>query len=216
MTVILLRHGESTANVGGVLAGRTPGIALTETGQAQADSVAARLHQVAAIVRSPMLRCELTIAPLVELTGLDPIVEDDLSEVDYGDWTGRPIRELMTEPLWKIIQRHPSGAVFPNGESLRGMQRRAVDAIRRLDSEFGAESVWVACTHADVIKAVLADALGLHFDAYQRLYVSPASISVIRYSDLGPVVLRMNESSHRGLGDDLGLGGDNGTVKPGG
>lgn len=211
MTVILLRHGESTANVGGSLAGRGPGIALTDKGTEQAKAVAQRLANVTAIVRSPMLRCELTIAPLVELTGLTPIVEDDLNEVDYGDWTGRPLRELVTEPLWKIIQRHPSGAVFPSGEGLAAMQRRAVDAIKRLDKEFGTETVWVACTHADVIKAVLADALGLHFDGYQRLYVSPGSLSVIRYTDVGPLVLRMNDG-----GADLGLGGDNGSVKPGG
>jgi probable phosphomutase (TIGR03848 family) len=211
VTVILLRHGESTANVSGSLAGRTPGVGLTDRGQAQAAAAAERLAKVSAIVRSPMLRCELTVAPLVELTGLAPVVEDDLSEVDYGEWTLRPIKELVSEPLWKIIQRHPSGAVFPGGEGLLAMQRRAVDAIKRLDKEFGPENVWVACTHADVIKAILADALGLHFDGYQRLYISPGSLSVVRYTDVGPLVLRMNDG-----GADLGLGSDNGTVKPGG
>ncbi|CAM3689152.1 MSMEG_4193 family putative phosphomutase [Smaragdicoccus niigatensis] len=211
MTVVLLRHGESTANVGAILAGRTPGVGLTEKGQIQAEAVSERLMKVSALVRSPMLRCELTLAPLVARTGLTPVVEDDLSEVDYGDWTGRPLSELVQEPLWKVIQRHPSGAVFPNGESLQSMQRRAVDAVKRLDREFGRDTVWVACTHADVIKSILADALGLHFDGYQRLHVSPASISVIRYSEVGPLVLRMNDA-----GADLGFGSDNGTVRPGG
>jgi probable phosphomutase (TIGR03848 family) len=203
-TVILLRHGRSTANVSGVLAGRTPGVELDETGRSQAEKVIARLDGVplAAIVCSPMTRCQQTVAPLAAARELTPVVEPDLSEVDYGSWTGSALKELGKEPLWKVVQAHPSAAVFPEGEGLAAMQARAVAAIRRHDAaiaaEHGPRAVWVACSHGDPIKSILADALAVHLDNFQRIVVDTCSISVISYTPTRPFVGRVND-----LGGDV-------------
>lgn len=203
-TLILLRHGRSSANVAGVLAGRTPGVELDEKGREQADKVVERLAGVpiAEIVCSPMLRCEQTVAPLAKDRGLTPVTEDDLAEVDYGSWTGGALKNLAKEPLWKVVQAHPSAAVFPDGEGLAGMQARAVAAIRahdkRIAAEHGPQALWVACSHGDVIKAVLADAMASHLDNFQRIMVDTCSISVVHYTETRPFVNRMND-----VGGDL-------------
>ncbi|WP_330230187.1 MSMEG_4193 family putative phosphomutase [Nocardia sp. NBC_00508] len=200
MTVILLRHGVSTSNTARTLAGRGTGVGLTERGDEQARAVAERLAglPIERIVHSPLLRCQRTVAPLAEKFGLEPVFDDRLIEVDYGEWTGRPIADLLAEPLWKVVQRHASGAVFPGGEGLAQVQSRAVAAIRDHDralaEQHGRDALWVACTHGDVIKAVLADALGIHLDGFQRIMVEPASISVIRYTPTAPYVWRMNDT----------------------
>ena len=139
-TLILLRHGRSSANAAGVLAGRTPGVELDETGRAQALRVVDRLTGVplAAVVSSPALRCEQTVAPLLADRGLDLITEPGLAEVDYGSWTGGALKDLAKEPLWRVVQAHPSAAVFPDGEGLAGMQARAVEAVRRHDARVAA------------------------------------------------------------------------------
>lgn len=199
-TVILLRHGKSTANGSGVLAGRTPKVGLDETGRAQADKLVERLAgvPVAELVVSPMLRCKQTVSPLATTLGLGKTVEPRLSEVDYGEWTGRELKALVKEPLWRVVQAHPSAAVFPAGEGLAAMQARAVAAIRahdaRITAEHGDHAVWIACSHGDVIKAILADALGQHLDAFQRIVVDPASLSVVRYTETRPFVLRVNDN----------------------
>ncbi|MBY6686963.1 MSMEG_4193 family putative phosphomutase [Rhodococcus sp. BP-149] len=204
MTVILLRHGRSTSNTAGTLAGRSDGVELDDLGREQAERVVARLEvlTLAAIVRSPLLRCEQTVAPLAAARELEPVVEDRLLEVDYGEWTGKPIKDLVGEPLWKVVQQHPSAAVFPGGEGLADVQIRAVRAIREIDArlaaEHGADVLWVACSHGDVIKSVLADALGSHLDQFQRIVVDPASISVVRYTETRPFVHRLGD-----LGGDL-------------
>ncbi|MET0188255.1 MAG: histidine phosphatase family protein [Pseudonocardia sediminis] len=200
-TLILLRHGRSTANVSGVLAGRTPGVELDEKGREQADKVVERLSAlpISEIVTSPMTRCRQTVAPLAAARGLEPVVDDDLAEVDYGTWTGQAIKDLLAEPLWKVVQGHPSAAVFPEGEGLAGMQARAVAAIRRqakrVAAEHGENAIWVACSHGDVIKAVLADALATHLDNFQRIMVDTCSVSVVLYTELRPFVARVNEQS---------------------
>lgn len=198
-TVILLRHGRSTANGSGVLAGRTPKVGLDDTGRDQAKALCLRLSGVplADVVISPLLRCRQTVAPLLEDRGLTHTVDSRLSEVDYGEWTGRELKTLVKEPLWRVVQAHPSAAVFPGGEGLAGMQVRAVAAVRehdaRLSAAHGEEVVWLLCSHGDVLKAVLADALGQHLDAFQRIVVDPASVSVVRYTETRPFVLRMND-----------------------
>jgi probable phosphomutase (TIGR03848 family) len=153
---------------------------------------------VQAIITSPLLRCKQTVAPLAAALNLTPTVEDRLVEVDYGDWTGREIKELLSEPLWKVVQQQPSAARFPGGEGLAQVQARAVAAVRehdrRLSEEHGGDCVWVACTHGDVIKSVLADALGTHLDAFQRIVADPASMSVVRYTELRPFVVHMNHT----------------------
>lgn len=211
MTVILLRHGRSTSNTAHVLAGRSAGVDLDERGREQADALVARLAEVPvkALVSSPLLRCLRTVEPLARALGVEPLVDERLSEVDYGAWTGRKLGELVKEPLWKVVQAQPSAAVFPEGEGLAQVQARAVAAIRehdrRLGEAHGGDALWVACTHGDVIKAVVADALGTHLDSFQRIVADPASMSVIRYTPMRPFVLHVNHT-----GAELGPG----LVKP--
>jgi probable phosphomutase (TIGR03848 family) len=203
-TVILLRHGRSTANTAGVLAGRTPGVALDEQGQAQADALVQRLAQLplAAVVCSPLQRCRDTVAPLAQARELEVTVDDRYIEVDYGEWTGRELPTLAKEPLWKVVQTHPSGAVFPGGETLAAMQARAVAAVREWDAKLAAEHgphvLWLACTHGDLIKAILADALGVHLDGFQRIVANPCSVSAVTYTETRPFVQRINDCA-----DDL-------------
>ncbi|WP_028935839.1 histidine phosphatase family protein [Pseudonocardia spinosispora] len=199
-TLILLRHGRSTANTTGVLAGRTPGVQLDDTGKGQAWALAQRLKPVplSAVVSSPMERCQQTVAPLLGGRELSVQVDEQLAEVDYGDWTGREIKTLLKEPLWRVVQQHPSAAVFPGGEGLATMSARAVAAIRahdaRIAEEHGPHAVWLACSHGDVIKAVIADALGVHLDGFQRIVVDPCSISVVHYTETRPFVGRVNDN----------------------
>ena len=198
-TVILVRHGKSTANGSGILAGRSPKVSLDDTGRAQAEKLVARFEGVplADIVVSPMLRCKQTVAPLATARGMAKRVEPGLSEVDYGEWTGRKLQTLAKEPLWRVVQAHASAAVFPGGEGLAEMQARSVAAVRahdrRITAEHGDHAVWLLCSHGDVIKSILADALGQHLDAFQRIVVDPSSVSVIRYTETRPFVLRVNE-----------------------
>ncbi|MBA3743870.1 histidine phosphatase family protein [Sporichthya sp.] len=200
-TVLLLRHGRSTANTSGVLAGWTPGVALDDRGREQAEAIALRLGglPLAAIVASPLQRCQETVAPLVKKTGLKRVTEKRLGECRYGDWTGRKLSELFKEPLWKVVQAHPSAAVFPGpeGESMAAMQARGVAAIRdwdaRIAAEHGPGAVWVACSHGDVIKAIVADAMATHLDNFQRILIDPGSITAISYTETRPFVLRVND-----------------------
>jgi probable phosphomutase (TIGR03848 family) len=203
-TVLLVRHGRTTANATAVLAGWTPGVLLDETGQAQAAKLAERLAVVplSALVASPLERCQQTSQAVVGVREADLKIQTDerIGECRYGDWTGKPIKELAKDPLWKVVQQHPSAVVFPGveGEALAATQTRAVAAIRewdaRVSDEFGPDAVWMACSHGDVIKAVLADALGLHLDLFQRIIVDPCSVSVIRYTQTRPFVVRMNDT----------------------
>jgi probable phosphomutase (TIGR03848 family) len=207
-TVLLIRHGRSTANTAGVLAGRTPGVALDDTGRRQVADLAARLAAVplAAVVTSPVQRCRETADALVAVPGprgrfrtRPPILADDrLAEVDYGDWSNGRLRDLARHPLWRTVQVQPSAVTFPGGESLRAMQARAVEAVRehdaRVAADIGDAAVWVAVTHGDVVKAVLADALGIHLDAFQRIVADPASVSAVRYTSARPFVLRVNDT----------------------
>lgn len=199
-TVVLLRHARSTANGSGVLAGRSPGVELDETGRSQADELVTRLARVplAGIVSSPLLRCQQTVTPLARARGLEPAIDDSLSEVDYGAWTGRELNTLVKEKLWSVVQQHPSAAVFPAGEGLAQMHTRAVAAVRahneRITAAHGPTAVWLLCSHGDVLKAIIADALGQHLDSFQRIVVNPASVSVIQYTETRPFVLRMNDT----------------------
>lgn len=199
-TLILLRHARSSANGSGTLAGRSAGIGLDSTGTGQVTGLLDRLAAVplAGIVASPLQRCQATIADLAAARELSPVVEPRLAEVDYGSWTGRKVSELGNEALWKVVQQHPSAAVFPEGEGLAQVQARAVAAIRehdaRITAAHGANAIWLACSHGDVIKAVLADALGMHLDGFQRIVVDPCSISVVRYTETRPFVLKINDT----------------------
>ncbi len=196
-TVVLLRHG-LTHLTGPVLAGWTPGLHLDERGEKQAAAVAERLRPLPfdAVVSSPLDRCLDTASAV--LTGRDQELQVDerLGECRYGDWTGRPLKELAKDPLWKVVQAHPSAVVFPGpeGEALRDTQARVVNAVRDWNSRLGPDATWLACSHGDVIKAVVADAMGLHLDQFQRIAIDPCSVTVIRYTDLRPFVVRVNDT----------------------
>ena len=197
-TVVLVRHG-LTHLTGPVLAGWTPDLHLDERGTAQAEAVAERLRPVpfTAVVSSPLDRCLDTAGHvLVGRDGLALQVDDRLGECRYGDWTGRPIKELAKDPLWKVVQNHPSAVVFPGpeGEALAHTQARAVAAVRDWNARLGPDATWLACSHGDVIKAVVADAMGLHLDQFQRIVIDPCSVTVIRYTELRPFVVRVNDT----------------------
>jgi probable phosphomutase (TIGR03848 family) len=229
-TVFLVRHG-LTAQTGSVLSGRTPGRHLSQAGLDQARATAERISAVPvhAIVTSPLERCVQTAQAIVDAqraAGREPewALEEELLEVDYGRWTGRRLTQLAKDPMWPVVQQQPSAARFPDGEGLADAAARAVAAVRRWDARFGADAVWVACSHGDLIKAVLADALGTHLDQFQRVVVDPASVSVIRYTPTRPFVLRSNDiggslepfapkaKRRRHRTDDAAIGGGTGAA----
>lgn len=195
-TVLLIRHG-LTALTGSTLVGWTPGVSLDERGRGQAAAVAERIRPIplAAIVTSPIDRCRETAETL--LAGREPAppfeLDTRIAEVDYGDWTGRPFRELRREPLWKVVQATPAEVTFPNGEALRDMAIRAAAAVRDWNARLGPDATYAIVSHADPIRAILADALGLHLEGYDRLVVGPGSLSVVRYDGARPKVLRVND-----------------------
>jgi probable phosphomutase (TIGR03848 family) len=191
--LLLARHA-ITAQTGSRLSGWTPGLHLTDKGREQAWALARRLEPVTihAIYSSPLERCMETAEVVAEARGLAVRQLPELGEVRYGDWTGRQLEELAGEDLWRTVQRHPSGARFPGGESLLEMQTRAVAAIERLRAEHTGQTVLVA-SHADVIKAVAAHYTGLHLDQFQRLVVGPASLTALAFGQV-PQLVRLNES----------------------
>ena len=229
-TLLLVRHGRSTANTAGLLAGWTPGVALDERGREQAAALPGRLAGVplAAVVSSPLQRCRETVQPLLDARPELSLQQDErIGECHYGDWSGRKLAELSDEPLMKVVQQHPSAAVFPGGESLRAMQARAVEAVRdwneRVDQEHGENAVFLMCSHGDIIKALVADALGMHLDLFQRIHADPCSVTAVRYTPLRPFVLRLGDTGDlSGLapreeaGEDTTAGSADGSAVVGG
>ncbi len=204
-TAILVRHGRTTANATGVLAGRTAGVRLDETGRAQAAAAGERLSVVplAKVVTSPLERCRQTAAailgpqsPGAAGVALKSEIDRGLLECDYGEWQGEQLKVLAKHKLWPVIQSQPSSVTFPGGESMVAMSSRAISAVRRHDAavtaEHGDSAVWVAVSHGDVIKAIVADALGMHLDLFQRINIDPASLTIIRYTTARPYVLSVN------------------------
>lgn len=202
-TVLLIRHGRTSANTTGVLAGRSPGVELDATGRQQVDDLRARLAGVPLkrIVTSPLRRCRQTAQAVARAhaDGAAVVLDQGLVECGYGEWTGRKLSELAKEKLWSTVQTQPSAVRFPGGESMTEMSARAIEAVRswdrRLGEEHGPDAVWAAVSHGDVIKAVLADALGVHLDGFQRILVDPASVSIIRYTAHRPYVVTMNSAT---------------------
>ena len=197
--VLIVRHG-LTASTGKALTGWMPGISLDDRGQQQAAAVGERLADVplAAIVSSPLERCQQTAGIIGDRHAGEPLpvqLEDRLGECRYGDWTGKSLRQLSRDPLWRVVQAHPSAVTFPGpeGEAMTAMQQRAVAAVRDWNARLGPDATYLICSHGDVIKAILADALGMHLDMSQRIQVDPCSLSIIRYTTLRPFVLRMND-----------------------
>jgi probable phosphomutase (TIGR03848 family) len=200
--VLLVRHG-ITPSTGQVLPGRAPGLHLAEAGQQQAARLAERLAgwapvngsrpQIAAVYASPLERTQETAKPIAAALGLRLRVARGLIECDFGEWTGETLKTLMKLPEWATVQRYPSGFRFPGGESFSGMQARMVQSMADLRSRHPGETI-VAVSHADPIKAVVADALGTHLDLFQRIVISPCSLTAISYGPTGPAVLAVNST----------------------
>jgi probable phosphoglycerate mutase len=191
--VLLVRHGE-TPTTGKVLPGRAPGLHLSETGQAQAKAMGERvaaLPKVAAIYVSPLERTRETAAPLAAALGMKVRPDKGLLEVDIGEWTGLDFKTVRKLPEWKLVHQYPSGFRFPGGESFVEMQARIVSTLERLRAGHPGETI-VAVSHADTIKAAVAHALGTHLDLFQRIVISPCSVTAIAYTDGGPMVLSVN------------------------
>jgi len=198
-TVLLIRHGRTAANASGTLAGRTPGVHLDDKGLEQCAALARRLAPVplVAAVVSPLERTQETASLILEARNIPVHLDDRVAECRYGEWTGQSLKVLAKDPLWKVVQSHPSAVTFPgeDGESMIDMQHRAVSAVREWNSTMGANSIYAVVSHGDVIKAILADALGMHLDQFQRIHVDPASVSIVDYTTHRPFVQRTNDTS---------------------
>jgi probable phosphoglycerate mutase len=190
----LIRHAVNDVMQAKRLAGWMPEVHINEEGQKQAQALAERLQHlpIKAIYSSPLERTRETAAPLAQTLGLDVYVRDGLGEVQYGEWTGKPLEELSKLDEWKIVQRYPSGMRFPGGEALRDMQSRIVNEIEAIALDHPRDIVAVF-SHADVIKAALAHYLGMHLDLFQRIMIDPTSVSVVGLSKYGPAVVRVND-----------------------
>lgn len=197
--VLLVRHGQ-TPTTGTVLPGRAPGLHLSDIGRAQAEAVAGRiaaLGTVAAVYASPLERTRETAAPIAKACGRPVRRRSGLLECDFGAWTGRKLASLRKLPEWETVQRCPSQFTFPGGESFPAMQTRMVEAIGRITGDHPGSTV-VAVSHADTVKAAVAAATGTPLDLFQRIVISPCSVSAILYTSTGPIVLAVNST-----GDDL-------------
>lgn len=199
VTVLLVRHG-ATPTTGKVLPGRAAGLGLSEAGRAQAEAAAARigaLGDVRAVYASPLERAAETAAPIARATGRRVRTVEGLNECDFGAWTGRKLAELRRLAAWGQVQSLPSGFRFPGGESFAEMQNRICGTLGELAARHRGGAI-VAVSHADPIKAAVAQAVGTPLDLFQRIVISPCSVTVIAYSSHSPVVLTVNST-----GDDL-------------
>jgi probable phosphomutase (TIGR03848 family) len=194
-TVLLVRHGQ-TPTTGKLLPGRAKGLSLADEGRRQAQIAADRIAELArvdAVYSSPLERAKETAAPISKARGLKTVVDRGLNECDFGEWTGAELVKLMKLPEWSTVQRAPSTFRFPGGESFTEMQTRMVSALDRLRAAHVGGTI-VCVSHADTIKAAVAHALGTHIDLFQRIVVSPASVTVIAYGPGGPTVLAVNST----------------------
>lgn len=194
-TILLVRHGQ-TPTTGKVLPGRAKGLHLAEVGLQQAELAAERISQlntIDAIYSSPLERAKETAAPIAKACGLKTQVERGLFECDFGEWTGAELKKLMKLPEWQTVQRAPSTFRFPGGESFTEMQTRMVTSLDKLRARHPGGTI-VCVSHADTIKAAVAHALGTHIDLFQRIVISPASVSAVLWHSGGPVVLAVNST----------------------
>jgi probable phosphoglycerate mutase len=201
MRVVLIRHAHSQANLAGVLSGRRPNVHLSKEGIEQAKDLARRLgdftpHEIRI---SPMERCLETITPWLNQKSdskaikQKPVIDHGLTEVDYGDWSGKKLSVLSRNKLWTVVQNTPSQMYFPKGEGILEMQTRALQSIHSsIDKK--AKAPLVIVSHGDVIKSIVAASLGMHIDEFQRIIIDPSSISVIDFSLVKPRVLLLNDN----------------------
>ena len=196
--ILLIRHAHSVANQRGILAGRAAGVVLTDEGISQSADLAKRLagSKISKVHISPLERCALTIAPLLKSIPLKDrpkiVVNEDLSEVDYGKWTGKKLSSLYREKLWKVVQNRPSAMYFPAGEGLAHVQVRAMRAVHAAAAEGGLQ---VLVSHGDVIKSIVAAVLGTHLDNFQKIVIDPASITVLDFDGTDFRVLTLNNTA---------------------
>jgi probable phosphoglycerate mutase len=201
MRLVLIRHAHSEANAAGILSGRLPNVHLSEKGIAQSEDLAVRLGNfpVSSLRISPMERCFETISPWINSIVLpsnpkfQPLIDEALTEVDYGTWSGKKLATLSKNRLWKTVQESPSRMYFPQGEGIAQMQSRVMKSVHEAVSEKGKGSA-VIVSHGDVIKSIVASALGMHLDEFQRIVIDPASVSILDFSTNKPRTLLLNDS----------------------
>ena len=195
--IVLLRHAHSVANEKNLLAGRTPGVSLSKSGREQAVQLVDRLGfmKFDEVAISPLQRCKETIEPWLRTHGASAslVVDDAISEVDYGNWSGKSLLSLRRKAQWKVVQDFPSQMVFPEGESLLEMQGRALSGFYRLNSVKG-KGPRLLVSHGDVIKAIVAHCLGMHLDQFQRLVIEPASLTIIDTDSGTSRLVRFNDA----------------------
>jgi len=196
--ILLIRHAHSVANDRGILAGRSSGVVLTERGKKQATELSQRLQGInfSAIHISPIERCHLTMAPYLDskAVGKAPkvFVNEDLSEVDYGNWTGKKLSTLYRHKLWKTVQNRPSAMYFPEGEGLANMQVRAMRALHLAAASSGNQ---ILVSHGDVIKSIVAGVLGTHLDNFQKIVIDPASVTVLDFNGTDFRIITLNSTT---------------------
>ena len=199
MHLVLIRHAHSEANAKGILSGRLPNVQLSEKGVEQSLQLAKRLGSfpVRQLRVSPMGRCQETIAPWLKVANLSSknslIVDENLNEVDYGSWSGKKLVALSSQKLWKTVQNNPSAMYFPAGEGLAHMQQRAMSSVHESVASKG-KGAAVLVSHGDVIKAIVASALGMHLDDFQRIVIDPASVTILDYSSSKARILMLNDT----------------------
>jgi probable phosphomutase (TIGR03848 family) len=196
--ILLIRHAHSVANDRGILAGRSTGVVLTDHGKKQANELAKRLQgiSIASIHISPIERCHLTMAPFLEEAAPSKrpkvFITDDLSEVDYGKWTGKKLSTLYRHKLWKTVQNRPSAMYFPDGEGLANVQVRAMRALHQAAATAGNQ---ILVSHGDVIKSIVAAVLGTHLDNFQKIVIDPASVTVLDFDGTDFRVITLNSTT---------------------
>lgn len=195
--ILLVRHGVNDYVKQGLLAGRTPGVHLNDEGRAQAVALAERLasEPIVAIYSSPLERCVETAAPLARRLDIEPMIVDDIIETGCGEWTGQALEALRQDPAWQQVQISPSSFRFPNGESMLEVQARMVAALQRLAQRHAGELI-VLVSHSDPIKEAVAFHVGMPLDAFQRLEVSPASITELVFNSFHVRLARLNDTAH--------------------
>lgn len=194
--MLLVRHGQ-TPTTGAKLPGRAPGLHLSDQGTVQAQTAAHRIAAtgaVDAVYASPLERARETARPIGRATGNRVRTARGLNECDFGDWTGASLARLRKRRDWKQVQRYPSGFRFPDGESFREMQSRITSQVADLAGSHPGATI-VAVSHADPIKALVADAMGTHLDLFQRIVISPCAVTAVLYSEGGPIVLSVNNTA---------------------
>ncbi|HBY94784.1 MAG TPA: phosphoglycerate mutase [Chloroflexi bacterium] len=198
--IVLVRHAVNEYVAIKKLAGWTPGVHLNDEGRRQAELLAQRLatsrQPFHALYTSPLERTRETAAPIAAALSLEACLLEGVGEVRFGEWEGRGLEELGKEELWRMVQTYPSGMTFPGGETFRAMQARAVNAVESVAAALEPKQAAIVVSHADVIKAIVAHYAGIHLDHFQRLVISPASISVLGLTPHRPMILRLNDTAH--------------------